>query len=330
MTHRVALVAAALAAALLLTGCTEVKSIGEEAGIDLALTGLTTALDEQHGVTLNSATSMDADYRFAVTVMIDRAEVTADNRDAIIHAVEETLAGGAFGSATRWFSIGTDAEPYYSQNIFGLETLTTDLEYWHAVEDVVGDVSFSVSEPEGDGPFTRIRSIQKSSPMDYGALASVSLDSTALDSWGSPGVGAQGTLPSAEIAAALAAVTEIVPFYQYSDGAQPPAVDLMWSGLTNTSSWTLHSSGPADLATDPEASSDWPVAVEVISLLIAAGVADSHFSFFNDATAGGIVHLGECDAEISAGPPDTELFDSLRAAGVALPAGSAPGWCSAG
>ena len=332
------LVAAGVAiTGLLLTGCTAIRAVGEQTGIDLALSGLVSTLETTYGVTAVTHKEMNADYQFQVTVAIDAGEVSRDDRVGVITTVDETLGGSAFGSAMTIFSIGTDAAPQYSQDVFGDDHLASDLEYWAAVEAAVGEVSFSISsDPDGDGPLTRGRGINSLTPIDYGLLGSIELDDTALDGWGSPGVSAMGTLPDADAARVLSELTATIPLLDYAGPDLALGISLDWTSEPQTVNWTLRSSSlvfdltdPLALAaTDPAASADWPSAVEAASVIAAAGIPASQFTYIGLQGVGGFVHFGTCASELAVSPVDTGLFDGLRSAGVVMPPGSAAGWCS--
>lgn len=336
MRRRVVIAAAAVGV-LMLSGCTEIGAISQQTQIDVALGGLVSELETDYGVTAVTDKQMDAEYRFSVAVTIASEEVDRANRAAVISTVDEALGGSAFDNTTAWFTIGTDLAPVFSQNHFGADTLQSDLEYWSAVEEAVGDVSFSISDdPDGAGPLTRARGVYSPTPIDYGALAGVALDATALDSWGSLGASAMGSLPSAEVAGVLVALAETIPLRDYADPDQPTSIALDWSAETAT--WYLTSSSlqydledPASLATtDPAASPDWPIAVVAASRIAGAGILHSHFLYSGSSGLGGIIWLGECSAEPEANDGDRLLFAALQSAGVVMPAGSAPGWCSGG
>lgn len=334
MNRGLAIAAAALVV-LSLSACTEIGAIGEQTAIDLALGGLENSLTSDYGVTAVASKQMDAEYHFSVTVTIDRVPVA--KRADVITAVDEVLGGSAFGSASARLAIGPDDVPVYSQSVFGEDTLAGDLDYWAAVEDAVGPVSFGIFEdPDGDGPLTRARNIYRETDLDYSALAGLSLDVTALDSWGSLGVSAMGGLPSTEVADVLAVLTETIPLRDYAELDQATSIALDWS--PGTATWYLVSSSldydledPETLATtDPAASADWPIAVAAASRVAGAGIPPSHFLYSSSEGLGGIVWLGECSAETQANDGDRLLFAALQTAGVDMPNGSAPGWCSGG
>lgn len=332
---RHAALALGIVLAATLTGCSAITAVGEQTGIDLALAGLVSTLESDHGVTAVTTKNMDADYRFSVTVTIDT--LPADKRVDVITAVDDVLGGSAFGSASANLWIGPADVPEYSQRVFGADTLAGDLDYWAAVEDAVGPVSFSISEdPDGDGPLTRARNVYRETAMDYSPLTALALDETAFDSWGSLGVSAMGSLPSAEVAVVLAALTETIPLRDYADLDQPTSIALDWSG--ETANWYLTSSSlrydledPQSLATtDPVESTDWPIAVAAASRIAGAGIPPSHFLYSGSEGLGGTIWLGECSTEPQANDGDGLLFTALQTAGVAMPAGSAPGYCSGG
>lgn len=309
-------------AALTLTGCTEIRSIGEKAGIDLALQSLAATLDESYGITAVTAAELDQNYHYSVNVSLDADGVTTQNRVGLITAVDETLGGSAFGSADVRFAIGDYENDYYSQGVFGLDTLPGDLRYWEAVEAAVGEVSFGISsDPDGDGPQTRARNIHRPSAVDYAALQQIELDATALDTWSSAGITAYASLPSAAAAEVLIGF----PALDYTVVDQPLGLGLDWSSQPT---WTLLSASLPDEATDPAASADWPVAVDAVSQIVASGIRGSQFTYMSPFGAGGIVYLGECAGEQSVGPGDEALLAGLVAAGVELPEGTAPGWCA--
>jgi hypothetical protein len=335
MKRWVGLAAAALCA-LSLSGCAVIGAAGQQTAIDVALSGLSSGLEAEHGVTATTTKQMDAEYRFRVTVTID--EVPRDKRVAVITAVDEVLAGSAFDGASAWFGIGGEALPVYSQNVFGLDTLESDLDYWSTVEDAVGEIGFGISDdPDGDGPLTRARSVYRETPMDYGPLVDIELDDTALDSWGSLGVTAVGSLPSAETAAVLSTLAETIPLRDYANLDEPLSISLDWSTETGATWFLLSTSLKYDqtdpetlAATDPTATRDWPVAVAVASRIAGAGIQSSLFGYTGTDNLGGIVWFGECGTEPQANDADEALFAALQTAGVVMPAGSAPGWCSGG
>jgi len=311
-----------------LTGCSAITAVGEQTGIDLALTGLVSSLESDHGVTAVTTKNMDADYRFSVTVTIEALPV--DKRADVITAVDEVLGGSAFGSASANLWIGPGDYPVFSQSVFGEDTLARDLEYWSAVEEAVGPVSFGIYEdPDGDGPRTRTRGVSLPTAMDYSALVGIELDPTALDSWGSLGVSAVGTLPGSEAANALAVVSADIPLRDYADPGQPIGLSLDWTE-PDAAQWTVTSGSLPDDASNPTASTDWPAVVDAAGKIAASGIRNSHFAYFSDFGAGGVVFFGDCMVDLAVGPVDADLFDGLVAAGVAMPAGSAPGWCSGG
>ena len=332
------LAAAGLAiAALMLTGCSAIGAMGEQTGIDLALNGLVSTLETTYGVTAVTRKEMNAEYHFSVSVTIDASEVSRDNRVGVITTVDETLGGSAFGSAETRFSIGSDAAPYFSQSVFGYDRLAADLEYWAAVEAAVGEVSFSISDdPDGNGPLTRARGVSSLTPIDYGLLGSIELDDTALDGWGSPGVSATGTLPDADAARVLRELTATIPPLDYADPDLALGISLDWTSEPQAANWILRSSTlvydmtdpVAWEATDPAASTDWPIAVEAASRIAAGGIRGSQFGYFSEQDLGGIVQFGECSTELAANAQDTKLFERLQSAGVVMPPGSAAGWCS--
>lgn len=327
MTLRGAIAVVALLA-LSLSGCSAITAVGEQTSIDLALSRLVSTLESEHGVTAVTRKDMNAEYHFSVTVTVD--EVPREKRVDVVTAVDEVLGGSAFGSAAVQFTIGGEMLPSYSQYLFGADTLATDLEYWAAVEDAIGEVSFGISsDPDGDGPLTRARSVYRDTAMDFALLGDIQLDETALDSWGSLGVSATGTLPSAGAAAALAELTTSIPLRDYLEAEPGLSLSLDWMGEQG-GMWTLTSASLSDEASDPAASTDWPIAVHAASVIAGAGIHESHLGYFSNFGMGGIVWLGECDGELAVGPVDTELFDGLVSAGVVMPAGSAPGWCSGG
>ena len=332
------LVAAGVAiTSLLLTGCSAIRAMGEQTGIDLALSGLVSTLETTYGVTAVTHKEINAEYQFQVSVTIDAGEVSRDNRVGVITTVDETLGGSAFGSAMVRFSIGTDTAPLYSQDVFGDDHLATDLEYWAAVEAAVGEVSFSISsDPDGDGPLTRARGVNSLIAIDYGLLGSIELDNTALDTWGSPGVSAMGTLPDANAARVLRELTATIPPHDYADPDLALGISLDWTSEPQAANWILRSSTlvydmtdpVAWEATDPAASTDWPIAVEAASRIAAGGIRGSQFGYFSEQDLGGIVRFGECSTELAANAQDTKLFERLQSAGVVMPPGSAAGWCS--
>jgi hypothetical protein len=336
---RTLVIATAVATALMLSGCTEIGAISEQTQIDVALNGLVGTLESDHGVTAVVSKQMDVDYNFTVHVAIDAREVDAANRGEVITLVDEALGGGAFDSATTWFQIGDDVLPLYSQNVFGLETLESDLEYWTAIEQEVGAVSFSISsDPDGNGPLTRTRGVHRETVIDYTALTGIPLDETALDAWGSLGVSAMGSVPSAEATAVLAELTPRIPPQDYTEPEAPLALALDWVSEPEVANWYLTSSSlqyDMDDATsleltDPAASADWPIAVEAASRIAGSGIRASLFAYFNAQNLGGAVWLGECGTQTESNAIDEALFTALQSAGVVMPAGSAPGWCSGG
>ena len=278
-------------------------------------------------MTAAPATQMDADFQYTVTVALDPAGITPANRAAVITAADETLGGSAFGSASVNLVIG---EYEYSQAVFGQDSLAGDLDYWAEVERAVGPVIFSISgDPDGDGPQTRARSIQSSTAVDYAALDSIELDASALDSWGSPGVYATGTLPSAAAAALLNELTEMIPLMDYEDPDLAIGILLDWSADPEVAQWTVVSSSLPGDATNAAASADWPTMVAAASRIAIAGIRGSHIAYVNRQGLGGVVTVGACTGTLDAVIPSTDLFAALQTAGVPLPEGSAPGWCSA-
>ena len=337
--RRTLVIAAAAAGALALTGCTELGAISEQTQIDVALNGLVAALEADYAVTAVTSKRMDVDYSFTVNVAIEADEVDAANRSEVITLVDETLGGGAFDDATTWFSIGGDALPLYSQNVFGLDTIDGDLDYWDAVEQQVGAVNFSISsDPDGDGPFTRTLGVHSDAVIDYTALAGIPLDDTALNAWNSFGVSAMGSLPSAGASAVLAELTATIPPHDYNNPEAPLALALDWVGEPEVANWYLTSASldyDMDDATsleltDPAASADWPIAVEAASRIAGSGIRASLFGYFNAQNLGGAVWFGECSTQPEANALDEALFTALQSAGVVMPEGSAPGWCSGG
>jgi hypothetical protein len=139
----------------------------------------------------------------------------------------------------------------------------------------------------------------------------------------------------------LRELTATIPPLDYADPDLALGISLDWTSEPEAANWTLQSSSlvydltdPLALAvTDPAASADWPIAVEVASVIAAAGIPSSQFTYSGLQGLGGFVHFGTCASELAVSPADispadTGLFDGLQSAGVVMPPGSAAGWCS--
>ena len=306
-------VAIALIALLALTGCTEIGSISDKAQIDLALTKLTSELDDLAGIQTDYTAELQADYSYQITVTATSEALAEEQLVAAAILVRDELGGGVFDRHTVRFELTESDGSGLSMGVFDLEDadIDNDIAYAAAFGDAYGAPA-TVFFGEGNTADTYGRVVTVATAVqtpDWDAIRALP-DATRADrAWQVLGFSFAEEVPSAQVTDLVDAIGRVVPFY-----SPDPWVSIEWY---ETYSYVSLIGSDVDVS-DPAASSLWLVAGEVAQLIAASDLAAGNLSFYgqsNSSTA--IVHFGVCAESVPPTDRDTVLADALGGQAVA-------------
>jgi hypothetical protein len=304
--------ALALIALLALTGCTEIGSISDKAQIDLALTALTTELDELAGIQTHYDAEIQPDYSYQIAVTATAPALAEQQLVAVARLVRDELGGGLFDRHRVRFELTEENGSGFSMSVFGLDD-----------GDLAGDIAYAAAFGEAYGSPASVFFGEGNTPDTYGRVVAVALtadapdwdairalpDSTRADpSWQVPGISFAGAVPAAPVTDLVDAIGRVVPL----DSPDP------WVFIDLYYAYAYVSLIGSDVDTaDPAASSVWPIAVDVAALLDASGFSVG-LSFYGQTGQGNaFVHFSDCAEQVPPSQTDTVLATALGAPAVA-------------
>lgn len=306
-------VAIALIALLALTGCTEIGSISDKAQIDLALTRLTSELDDLAGIQTQYTAELQPDYSYQITVTATSEALAEEQLVAAAILVRDELGGGVFDRHAVRFELNAEDGSVLSLATFDLEDsdIATDIAYAAAFGEAYGSPA-NVFFGEGNTADTYGRvvgvSIAVDSP-DWDAIRALPDTSRADRAWQVLGFSFAEEVPGAQVTELVDAIGRVVPL-----DSPDPWVMIDWD---DTYSYVSLIGSDVDVS-DPAASSIWSVAGELAQLLTAAGLAASNLSFYGQSNSGpAIVHFGVCAESVPPTDSDTVLAAALGGQAVA-------------
>lgn len=307
----------ALAAILVLTGCTEIVSINDKTQIGFAMEKLESELDDLAGITTEYTADIQGDFSYTVQVFSTASQLTSEQLFDVALLVRDQFSEGVLARTVVSFELtvpeGIVLSMYESPFDITEDELRAELELAAAIGEAYGSTaSLTVGDDVGIGVLT-----PASSP-DWDTIRALVGDGSLGRYVHFPLLSVEGKLPPSEITDLVDDILGILTEDFYSsahigvgwyDGIA--FVDLSAEGVNFV---------------DPAASSVWAEILQVSELLETTDLPGGNLMLYGNGEEMAIVHLGECAEAIEPSESDILLADALAATGSF--ANLEPGHCT--